>query len=178
MMKTPLSIVRVAALCVPLVLVASCGGDGSSALPGSTVSIQVPETTWNVPYGALLSTQNEPVLISLKSSTGYQLGGSDIHISLDLSPASYSGTTPPMRLFEENSPGDNNFTKELTPMPYTTQTDGSGNKVLLLNMRLGSGAGTNPSYKGTLYVYSGSAVGTSSFEVKCIPPAGANPPPC
>lgn len=178
MIKKALTVVRVSAFCLPLALVASCGGDGSSALPGTTVSIQVPTTTWNVAFGAPLSTQNEPVLINLKSSTGYQLGASDIHISLDLSAASFTGTTPPMRLFEETSPGDNNFTKELTQMPYTTQTDGSGNKALLLNMRLGRGAGTDPSYRGTLYVYSGSDVGTSSFEVKCIPPTGVTPPPC
>lgn len=174
MIKKPLFVVRVAAFCLPLALVASCGGgDGSAALPGNTITIQATTTTWNVAFLAPAGFQTEPVLISLKSRTGFQLGTNDIHVLLDLSPGTYTGPAA-MRLFDETSPGSNNYTTELVTMPYTTQTDASGNKVLMLTMDLTGGS----SYKGVLYVYSGSVVGTSTFEVKCVPTPGVTPAPC
>jgi hypothetical protein len=175
MKKILLPLTRIITFSLPLTLLASCGGSGTSALPGNTIEMHVTTTTWNIDFGAPATFQNEPVLISLKTPTGYQLGASDLHVLLDLSPGSYTGA-PPMRIFEETSPGNNDFTKELIPMPYTTQTDPSGNKVLQLNMQLGNGG--NGSYKGILYIYSGSTVGTASFEVKCVPPPGVTPAPC
>lgn len=166
---------RLATFSLPLMLVASCGGDGASSLPGSTISISVSQTTWNVAYGAAASFQNEPVLVRLQSATGYQLGASDIHVLLDLSPGSYTGGAP-MRIYQESSTGNNDYSQELTPMPFTTQTDASGNKSLLVNMQLGNGG--DGSYRGILYVYSGAAMGTASFEVVCVPTPGVTPPPC
>lgn len=175
MNKILLPLTRIITFSLPLALLASCGGDGTSALPGTTVAVQVSQTTWNVPFGAPASFQNEPVLVSVKAPAGYQLGVSDIQVLLDLSPGSYIGT-PPMRIFEETSTGNNNFTQELTSMPWATTTDASGNKTLLVNMQLGNG--DDGSYRGILYVRAGSAVGTASFEVKCIPPPGQTPAPC
>ena len=80
MIKKSLSVVRVAAFCLPLVLVASCG-TGSEAVQNTVVNIDPPDIAQNVLAGTTSSITNSKYRIEVKSPTGYPQIGVSLVIS-------------------------------------------------------------------------------------------------
>ncbi len=80
MIKMPLSIIRVAALCLPLALVASCGTE-SEAVQGTVVNIDPPAVGQQVPANGTSSIVDEIFTIEAMSPSGYPQVGVQMIVS-------------------------------------------------------------------------------------------------
>lgn len=80
MIETTLSRVRVAALCLLLALVASCGS-GSEAVQNTVVNIDPPAVGQAVPANGTSSIVNEVFTIEAKSPSGYPQIGVQMMVS-------------------------------------------------------------------------------------------------
>jgi hypothetical protein len=167
MIKMPLSVVRVAAFCLPLTLVASCGSE-SGAPANSTITVSPDEVIWAV----TLSTCDNSVLqdtyfnIVVKDPSGALMIGTDISVSLALTPGTLIVPPPPvgfpplMYLYDDLD-GDGLYLNPVTVFPYYTKTGNFGSKMLRVQYDL-SGC----TYGGNLDVHSGSAYGSANIKVE------------
>jgi hypothetical protein len=168
MIETTLSRVRVAALCLPLALVASCGsGSSNNSAPaapaGSTITVSPDEVPWEVTLAACTNTvmQDTYFNILVRDPSGVPLPGVGIDISLDLSPGTFIPPPQVMYLYDDLD-GDGFYTNLISayPTPYYTKTGSSGTKVLRVQYDLGG-----CTYAGNLNVFSGPAFGSANISV-------------
>ncbi|MHB8455476.1 MAG: hypothetical protein ACYDDO_12440 [Acidiferrobacterales bacterium] len=160
---------------LPLIL-AGCG-KGNDAPPAGTITIQASTTSWNVPASGSVNTisyVSQPVLVTVRDSSGIPLTGIAVTLSLDLS----SGTVPvgsedmAMYLTDPNGiPKPASVTS-----PIVEKTGSSGTIALWIVMATGGNGTTfDYNYKGILYADSGALQGTASLSVTCVnvtgPPA-------
>lgn len=171
MIRKRLTLARVIAFCAPLVLVVSCGSPGG-ANQGSTVAIDPNSKTWTVLAFSPITVLGQPALIAIRDPNGAAQPGVSLTLSLDLS----LGTTTPgsevMALYVDED-GDGVFETGPVTSPYTTTANSYGQKAVRVDMVTGGLL----SYKGILHAYTGSALGTADFEVKCDPGSFV-PAPC
>lgn len=158
MIKMPLSVIRVAAFCLPLALVASCGS-GSEAVQGTTINFNpdaIGQTTTNVSGAALAQ---ELITIELRSKTGYpQIGAQLTIVTSGTLYTADTSTSPPA------------YT--LVPSTYTTTTNNNGVVTVAIDFAVG------PSTTGTITVISaisGTAHNRMNVTYTCapVPPATA-----
>jgi len=174
MIETTLSRVRVAALCLPLALVASCGYGSNNSAPaapaGSTITVSPDEQAWEVGLGSCTNTfmQDTYFNILVRDASGVPLPGVGIDITLDLSPITSVPPGPPpgglhvMYLYDDLD-GDGFYTDPISayPTPYYTKTGSSGTKVLRVQYDIGGCL-----YAGNLNVISGPAFGSGHISVE------------
>ncbi len=160
MIKTPLSIIRAAACCLPLALLASCGAEQGAA-PGSTVKVTPEKVDWTVgpPVGCPGTDFHDTYFdISVKNPGGAPAAGVDVSVTLDLAPGTYV-TTPVMLLFDSSDGSTYNI--PITAYPYFTVTNGAGVKKLMVRYELIGGC----TYAGNLNAYSGSSFGSANINL-------------
>jgi hypothetical protein len=161
MIKSPLSVVRIAVFCLPLALVASCGS-GSQAVEGTIIKFgpdaftQLTHTSPGLP--STLDHLHTLVTISLLSQTGYPQIGTQLTVDT-------SGTL----YIVDNSTNPVTYTAVATP--YVTTTDSSGTLAVALDFSVP--AGTTGAVT-VLYAISGTAYGhlDNTYTV-CTPTAPA-----
>lgn len=161
MIKTPLSVVRVAAFCLPLALVASCGSE-SGAPANSTITVSPDEVSWKVNAGpgcAGTEFHDTYFTIAVKNPSGAPLSGVDIRVSLDLAPGTYV-TYPTMLLFDTSDGVTYNV--PITAYPYFTTTNSVGAKMLMVRYELDAGC----IYAGNLNVFSGTSFGSANIRIE------------
>jgi hypothetical protein len=164
MNKKPQSVVSVAAFCLPLLLVASCGSE-QGAPPGSTVTVSPDEVPWAVTLAACDNSvmQDTYFNIVVKSPSGAPLTGVDIRVSLALAPGTFVVPAPsvPVMYLYDDLDGDDIYTDLITVFPHFTNTGSSGTKMLRVQYDL-----TGCTYAGNLDVFSGSSYGTAHISVE------------
>ena len=161
MIKTPLTVVRVAAFCLPLALVASCGSE-TGAPANSTITVSPDEVPWKVDAGAgCAGTDFHDTYfdIVVKNPSSATLARVDIRVSLDLAPGTYV-TYPTMRLFDTSD--GTTYNVPITTYPYFTVTDSFGAKTLMVRYELDAGC----IYAGNLNVSSGSSFGSANIRIE------------
>lgn len=155
MIKLSLSVVRVAAFCVPLVLVASCGsGSGAQAVQGSKIVISPDATAQTVIVGNTGVITTKPYTITLLSPTGYPEIGVDLLIS-----------SPGFLYFADTSVDPVTFAP-LGAMgsSHTVTTDGSGKYTVAVSYT----SGTTPKGDVTiLNVWSGTSYNRVNITYTC-----------
>jgi hypothetical protein len=164
MICTPLSWVRVAACCLALALVASCGNSGTEAVQGTIVSINpavigvpVTETT-----GSILNQQL--YTIELKAPNGQ--AQVNVQMTIDLP---NGGTVYEV---QNNSTG---FTLIPHTPPYLTKTRGTGVETVAIDFAV---PGAFSGDITVLEVFSGTAYGESHVAVTCTDSDPSTPPAC
>jgi hypothetical protein len=170
MINTALSGLRVAAFCLPLALVASCGS-GSSQNPdpgapaGATVTVDPFEKAWLVTLGTCTNTfmQDTYFNIVVKNASGVPLPGVGIDVSLDLSPHTFIPPGFSVMFLYDDLDGDGFYTDLVSayPKPYYTKTGSSGTKVLRVQYDIGGCL-----YGGDLNVITGPAFGNGHISVE------------
>ena len=80
MIKMRLPVVRIAAFCLPLTLVASCGS-GTEAVQGTVINIDPTATAQTVPFGSPGTITNSRYRIELRSPSGEAQAGVTLLIS-------------------------------------------------------------------------------------------------
>jgi hypothetical protein len=98
MIKMPLSVVRVAAFCLPLALVTSCGSSKPEAVQGTTINILPAKWSQSTTLGTS-DVNFQHVTISAKSISGYPQIGVQLlidshYLVYDGHPTSLAGLTP------------------------------------------------------------------------------------
>jgi len=162
MIETTLSRIRVAALCLPLALVASCGSSGTEAVQGTTVvispqAIGVPVTE---SLGSALVAQLYDIQLRSPSG-GAQI---DVQMTIDSDGTVYEvdkSTTP--------------FTLILRNPPYLTTTGSTGVETVAVDFAVPA------AFSGeitVLEVYSGTAYGRTNVVVTCTDSDSTTPPAC
>ena len=142
MIKLSLSVVRVAAFCVPLVLVASCGS-GAQAVQGSKITINPAATAQTVPAGYSGAISNKEYTIFVASPTGYAEVGVSLIIDSPGTLSAVSTSTPhtytPLgaagAAHVVTTDGNGTYTVAIS---YTSGTTPTGD-VTILNARSGTG---------------------------------------
>ena len=159
MIKIPLSVVRVAAFCLPLALVAGCG---TEAPPGSIITVTPDLKEWVI---SLVTCDNSDMQdtwfnIAVKSPSGTPLAGVDIRVSLDLTLGTFI-TPPPSysAMFLYDTSDDGVTYVPITAFPYYTKTGSYGTKTLRVQYDLSC------TYAGDLEVTSGSSFGSANISV-------------
>ena len=165
MIKKSLSVVRVAAFCLPLVLVASCG-TGSEAVQGSTVVFSPVDVT--VPVGPTSPAGDATIIqdiytIQLRAPNGSPQVGTEILID--------SGAL----LYDvDSSSGTAVFTLAPTVNgTYRVKTNASGTYTIAVSYTVLGGASRNITI---IEVFSGTAYGKTDAIVKCSAPTGSTCP--
>ncbi len=158
MIKMPLLVLRVAAFCLPLGLLISCGSEngGNSAPPappGSTITVNPDKVEWDVGGPGCTNTvmQDSYFNIVVRNPNGVPLIGTGLSVSLVLSPGTFVPPPQVMYLFDDYD-GDGYYTDPITVFPHYVQTGGAGTKMLMVRYDLGG-----CEYGGNLDVYSGTA---------------------
>jgi hypothetical protein len=179
MMKLPLSVVRVAALCLPLALVASCGS-GSEAVQGtkiniSPISVGVTSST-TVALTVVYFTQAYQV--ELRSPSGYPLVNTKVTlvsrgtmyngfpVILDANVVCTGSAVLPAECT------DPTLASALLPNSYEATTDSTGTVRVTMIFAFFSGS------KGTvtdLEAFSGTGYGKTDVVLACVEGAGG---PC
>jgi len=166
MIKVPLSVVRVAAFCLPLALVASCGTDSGGytappAPPGSTITVSPELVEWEVGAGACTNTVMQDTFFNIlvQSPNSAPMTGVGIAVSLVLAPGTFIPPPQVMYLYDDLD-GDGLYTNLITVFPHYTQTGGTGTKMLRVQYDLGG-----CEYGGNLDVFSGSGYGFGHISV-------------
>jgi len=174
MIKTPLSLIRAVAFCLPLALVTSCGSGSGSPTPGapeaptgSTLTVSPDAVPWDIgsspcDYSVLQDTYFN---IVARDPNGAALAGIGLRVSLALAPGTVIFTPPytPMFLYDDLD-GDGFYTDLITSFPHYTTTGGSGTKLLRVQYDLSC------AYAGNLDVFSGPAYGTANISVTLVAP--------
>ena len=158
MIKIPLAVVRVAAFCLPLGLLASCGSD-SQAVQGTVINFDPPaigQTTTDV---AGISLVEQLFTIELRSPTGLA------QINVDLIIDAPSGGT----LFAVDT---STVPFTLTPVnpPFLTKTNSNGTYTAALSFAVGV------AFTGTVTVieaFSGTAYNRANVTYVCTETAAA-----
>ena len=153
-------------LAVVLLFLTGCG-EGDTAPDGSTVSVNPTTRSWAT--GAdptCLAGYNydlSPVTISVRSARGRPIPGVTVDLSLALS----SGTTAPgtevVELYSGYVTDQQIANGEVTALPSPTRLSTNDAGVIELSVLMWMGCSLE--YRSTLTATSGSAAGTSSFEV-------------
>ncbi len=157
---------------LPLIL-AGCG-KGNDAPPAGTIAVQASTTSWNVPASGSVNTLSyvsQPVLVTVRDSSGIPLTGIAVTLSLDLS----SGTVPVGNEAMAMYLTDPNGIPQPTPVtsPIVVKTGNSGTIALWILMAIGGdGATFDYNYKGTLYADSGALQGMATLSVTCVSVTG------
>lgn len=162
MIKTPLTAIRVAAFCLPLALVASCGS-GSESVQNTAVNFlptALGSVTLDIEYpGAYQFVQT--FRIELRSPTGYPQIGTEIIID-----------SPHTLYLEPNAVTCNQITflctvsptATLLPHPYKTTTDSNGTAQITVQFNLFSNhTGDIP----VIEAWSGTGYSAVSIPVSC-----------
>ena len=154
MIKTPLSLIRVAAFCLPLALVASCGPE---SVPGSTVNIDPAALGQNTAPSTSASISQELFTIELRSPTAYpQI---DTNLTIDSPGLLYAvdtSTTP--------------FTFTQVTVPHLTTTNSNGVVTVAVSYT------SAPAATGDVTVisaFSGTAYGRTNITYTCVAVAPA-----
>lgn len=129
MIKKSLVAVRVVAFCVPLTLLASCGGSGTQAVQGSTILISpdaIGQTTTPTAGAALVQ---ELFTIEVRSPTGYPQIDTEILIE----------TPGTLYVVDTSTPQPWRYT--LVPSSYTTTI--SSNQVVTVAIDFAVGPATS-----------------------------------
>ena len=172
MIKMPLSVVWVAAFCLPLALVASCGGSGSEAVQGTTATINpatvgVTSPVTAAPPVPLYVVQQYQ--ITLRSPSG--IAQIDTRVTIVSSGLLYAGLvliddTAVTCTGSTTAPATCTNTA-LTPLPsvYETITDSTGTVRVTLLFPFYSGS------RGTATVlesFSGTSYGKTDIVFTCV----------
>jgi len=180
MIKLPLSVVRVAAFCLPLALVASCGS-GSEAVQGTKININPISVAVSSPITGAVVYIVQSYQIELRSPSG--AAQVNTKVSLVSRGTIYSGlpdiqnanvvctgnSTPPA------GPGDPplapaectdpNFASTRLPNSYVATTDSAGHVQVTMIFAFFSG------YDGTvtdLEAFSGTGYGKTDVVLTCV----------
>ena len=154
MIKTPLSVVRVAAFCLPLALVASCGS-GSQAGQGSEIHLNPDAVAQAVPSNGTSSIANEEFTIEVRSASGTSQVGIDVSID-----------SPGILSFVDTSVTPHTY----TPMgaagnTYIVNTGGNGVYTVAVSITSGIGASGDVTI---LSAWSGSAYNRVNITYTCF----------
>jgi len=152
MIKALQSMVRIAAFCLPLALVASCGS-GSEAVQGTRVNFNPPAVAQPTTPTAGASLVQHQFTIELRSPTGYPQIGTELLIDTPSGGILYTAdtsTSPPT----------------LTPVaaPYRTTTNSNGVVTVALDFTVGPGANGDVT---VMSVFSGTAYGNINVTYTC-----------
>jgi len=165
MINNPLPWLRIMTFCLPLALVASCGGGGTGqgpvAAPGSKITVTPEKVDWTVgtAVGCPGTDFHDTYFdIFVKSPSGSPASNVEVRVSLDLAPGTYI-TTPVMYLYDTADDGIT-YNVLVTSYPYYTTTNNVGVKTLMVRYELIAGC----TYAGNLNVYSGSAYGVANID--------------
>ena len=163
MINMPVSAIRVAAFCLPLALITSCGS-GSEAVQGTVIVISPAAIAQNVPSNGTSSITQEKFTISLKSPTGYPQVG--IKVVIDTPGTLYlvdTSTTP--------------YTYTLVPSSYTG-TISSANDVITVAVSYTSSTGADGDVT-VISAFSGTAYNRTNITYTCVDnPLGPAPNTC
>jgi len=186
MIKKPLSVVRVAAFCLPLALVASCGS-GSEAVQGTVVNVDpanLGETGLSIEFYDSVD-YSSVIRLEAKSPTGYPQIGTNIlldsayvvyegHPTVTCSVTqAYNSTVSPIlgEIITCTAPGATPL-----PLPYTATTGQNGAYEVTVIYSV------SPFYTGTitaLQTWSGTGYNAITFTSKCLDPlSGAGRAEC
>lgn len=144
MIKTLLSVVRVAAFCLPLALVASCGTSDSQAVQGTVVNMDPNAVAQDVPANGTSSIVNEEFTIELKTPTGYpQIGitllvgspGVLSAVDTSVSPVTYTPMGPAGSTYVVSTDGNGTYRVAVS---YTSPVAADG-EVTILSAWSGTG---------------------------------------
>lgn len=167
MINTTLSRLRVAAFCLPLTLVASCGTEsgGHVAPPaptGSNLVVNPEEVPWEVGAGICTNTvmQDSYFNIQVRNSSGVALTNVGVALNLVLSPGTFIPPLQIMYLFDDLD-GDGLFTDPITVFPHYVSTGGAGTKMVMVRYDLGG-----CEFGGNLDAFSGTAYGFAHISVE------------
>jgi len=152
MIETTLSRIRVAALCLPLALVASCGS-GSEAVQNTVVNVDPSAVAQPTTPTVGASLSQHIFTIELRSPTGYPQIGTELLVDTPSGGTLYTvdtSTTPPT----------------LTPVlsPYRTTTGSNGVATVALDFSVGPGANGAVTVLG---IFSGTAYGNVNVTYTC-----------
>lgn len=152
-------------------VLSGCGGgrDSNPVPPGAEIELSVTEYQWEIAPVADPCVVNPNlyhdhlVNIAVRNSEGSPLGDVEVNATLDLSAATFSGTTV-MALYDDkngNGAGDSDeLVSGAGQGAYTFKTDEyAGTKVLWVRVNLSC------PYSGTLTVFSGGASQVFDIEV-------------
>jgi hypothetical protein len=162
MISTPLSWVRVAACCLALALVASCGHSGTEAVQGTTVTIS--PAVIGVPVTESIGNALVQQLydIQLKAPNGQ--AQINVQFTIDTAGTVYEvdkSTTP--------------FTLIPHTPPYLTKTGSTGVETVAIDFAVPAAFSGDIT---VLEVFSGTAYGESHVSVTCTDSDSAVPPAC
>ena len=162
MIKTPLSVVRTIAFCLPLTLVASCG-KGSEAVQRTNILINPSAIGVPVTEAAGTAIVKQLYTVELQAPGQYNQVGTEITID------------SPGTVFEVNK-STNPYTFTARATPYTTTISGNGVYTVALDYFVPA------AFSGSITVleaFSGTAFGRSNVDVTCSDTNPAvNPPQC
>jgi hypothetical protein len=161
MIKLPLSVVRVAALCLPMMLVASCGS-GDNAPNGGTIISSPTGYTVSVPYtGAGTIFQSSPFsfTISLKTASGAPVSDTAVYVIASLDP---TFSVPTQIYVTDTSTGITTGPITITA-PYPVYTDVAGAIQIGVSIPLYS----DSSYGDTISFASGNLRVNDTITVEC-----------
>ena len=166
MIKKAFTVVRVAAFCLPLALVSSCGG--SEGVQGSTV---------------VFSPADVGVLVGPTSPVGDATVIQDIYTIQLRSPSGYPQTDTEMLIVSgatlydvDSSSGTVVFTLAPTVNgTYRVRTNSNGVYTIAVSYIVGGGASRSATI---MEVFSGTAYGKTDAIIRCVDPDPANPPAC
>ena len=165
-MKKTYSAYKLMMLALPLTLLAGCGGGGNDtpAPIGSTITINPSKVEWTLLPLNPCSTPGfrfsyHELLISVTGSNGRPVSGATIDITLDQSLPTWPSDNN--RLYDDSAwiTGSNTAPTAQVSGNYRTTTSDNGTKRMIVGVGLCA-------QKSNFNVFSGSAFGTISLEVK------------
>jgi hypothetical protein len=167
MTKMPVSVLRVATFCLPLVLIASCGS-GSEAVQG-TVMTFTPAKLGQATTLGTSGSNGQVFRIAATSPTGYpQLG---VKILIDSQYEVYAGR--PTVVCVGNTCNASGATP--LPLPYETTTDTNGTYEVTVIYSWGTAI--NGDFTA-VEAWSGTGYGNATITYKCTDPDTTAPPDC
>jgi hypothetical protein len=162
MIKMPLSVVRVAAFCLPLALVASCGGSDDNAPNGGTITSSPSGYTSTVIFnnvGGVFAGGPYSFTISLKTASGVPVTNTAIYV---IAPQDPPSMVPTQIWVTDTSTGVTSGPITIVA-PYPVDTDAAGTIQIQVSIPVYEGA----DYGETIAFASGNLRVNNVITVEC-----------